>query len=467
MKVTSPLLPLRRQIYDHWRTAILDRRAVPGDRVPSTRELAETLGVARATVTDAYEQLIAEGFFEASQGSGTFVCRQLPEGVQSRAPRITQAPPIRLSRYGRELTEDVLRPLPPPGVVHFATGSPDVNQFPIAIWRKLIARHLRTPSVRLLDYAEDPAGYAPLREQVAQYVTRMRAVRCTPEQVIIVNGSQQALDLAVRVLVDPGDPVAFENPGYQSAYRILRAYGVRLHPVPVDEEGLVVRKLPRQCRLIYVTPSHQFPTGVVLSLARRLELLAQARLRNAVILEDDYSSEYRYAGAPLTSLQGLAAGVPIVYMGTFSKVMFPGLRVGYLIVPPALMEPFRCAKWLADRQTNQRDQAALADFLREGHLDRHIRRMRRLYGQRRAALVDALHEHFGDRVEILGDVAGMHVMARFRDRAVVRRALKRGVWVTTCQRYYVEGTAPLDTELMLGFANLSERAIREGIRRLA
>ncbi len=455
--------PLRRQIYEQYRSGILSHQ-IRG-RVSSTRELATTLSVARSTVAEAYDQLIAEGYLEARRGSGTFVCSQLPSDMPATSARLPEPPAVRLSRYGSGLTEDVLRHSPLPGTIQFPTGVPDLREFPFALWRRLLTRHLREANTKVFDYADDPAGDPALRVQVASYVARIRGVRCSPEQVIIVNGSQQALDLSVRVLLERGDPVAFENPGYHAAHRIFRAHGAKLQPLPIDDEGVVLQKLARNTRMIYVTPSHQYPTGVAMSVARRLELIRLARDRGAVIFEDDYSSEFRYSGAPLPSLQGLSDDAAVVYMGTFSKVMFPGLRVGYLILPPQLVETFRCAKWLADRHAPGLEQAALAEFIRGGHLDRHIRRMRRVYRLRREALVDALHRHFGSGVTILGDAAGMHLMVRFEDKNVARRAVRNRVSLYSADTNYL--TNPPGNEFVLGFAAINERTIREGVRRIA
>ena len=328
----------------------------------------------------------------------------------------------------------------------------------------MVARHLRGPGSSLFDYAGTATGYPPLREEIAAYIARSRAVRCTPEQVLVVNGSQQALDLCARLLLDPGDEVAFENPGYQGAREIFVACGARFAPAHLDSDGLSATALSDHARLVYCTPSHQFPTGVSMSVTRRLELIEWARRRGAAIIEDDYDSEYRYSGPPMPSMQGLAGGAPVIYIGTFSKVMFPGLRIGYLVVPPKLGAAFARAKWLTDRQTPLLEQAALADFLREGHLERHIRRMRRLYGRRRAVLVEALAKHFGNRAVMLGDDAGMHVLIRFADPHLPERALANKVALATSSQYYL-GTPPRN-EFVFGFSSLTERAIREGIRRL-
>ena len=468
-------MPLHRQIYEQWRSGILTGRFRRGERVPSTRELAATLSVSRSTVTESYEQLIAEGYLDASQGSGTFVCHELPdEALRPSRARITikdEEPAIRLSRYGAGLREDFVYPATPHGFIRFTHWRPDLERFPFGLWRKLVTRHLRAAShelydyAGLFDYAEQSAGYEPLRREIAAYVARSRAVRCTPEQVVIVNGSQQGLDLCVRLLLDAGDQVAFENPGYQGARQIFQAHGARLRAARIDPDGIVIGDLGRKTRLVYVTPSHQFPTGVSMSLARRLELIEWARGQGASIIEDDYDSEYRYSGAPLPSLQGLARGVPVIYIGTFSKVMFPGLRIGYVVAPHRLVAALKRAKWLTDRHTSLLDQAALTDFIREGHLERHIRRMRRLYGRRRQVLVESLARHFGAKAQLRGDAAGMHLLVKFDDDRIAERAAENKVRLMSASVYYLKN-APRG-EFIFGFSSIGERAIREGVKRLA
>ena len=271
--------------------------------------------------------------------------------------------------------------------------------------------------------------------------------------------------MCARLLLESGDEVAVENPGYSGASRVFEATGARLRPIPVDREGMVCARLGAAAKVAYVTPAHQFPTGVALSLRRRLELISWARERRAVIIEDDYDSEYRYSGAPMPALQGLATGVPVIYCGTFSKVMFPGLRVGYLIVPQPMVAAFTRAKWLSDRHTPVHQQATLCQFMKEGLLERHIRRMRRIYDLRRATLVESLHTHFGDRAAVLGEAAGMHAYVQFDDPDITVRAARNKVQLRDVGAYYL-GKAPAN-DYLLGFSMLSESSIREGIKRLA
>jgi len=461
--------PLQRQIYDRWRAAILAGRFRRGERVPSTRAFAETYGVSRITVTAAYDQLQAEGYFETRIGAGTFVSQELPDealrpaGVARSTPR--PARKIRLSAYAARLAP--IRQLPSPSrPLNLSNVTPDLSRFPFRLWRRLISRHLKQARPGIFDHRAGPAGHAGLREAIVAYLGRARAVRCEPDQVIVVNGSQQALDLCARLLLDPGDTVAVEEPGYPGARQLFLAHGATLRTLPVTDTGASIDGLAPATRLAYMTPSHQFPSGVSMSLARRLEWIEWARTSGAVLLEDDYDSEYRYSGPPLPAMHSLADGVGIIYIGTFSTVMFRGLRVGYVVVPADLVEPFRVAKWMADRHTPLVEQAALADFLRDGHLERHVRRMRRLYKRRRDALLDSLDRHFGARALVRGDAAGLHMTVRFSGAGDLRaRAEKNGVGLSSSEIYYL--SKPVPHEFILGFSAETERALREGIRRIA
>lgn len=462
-------IPVHRQIYEAWQRAILSGRFTAGGRLPSTRELAAVLAVSRNTVTQAYEQLAAEGYLQAARGSGTFVCRELPDralpnlGPHSGKPKTMG--PVALSRYGAGLREDYPPDIHLPGHINFSQWEPDREKFPWQVWRRNVSRHLRQVSRDAFGYAEQVQGYEPLRREICSHVGKFRAVHCTPSQVIVVNGSQQGLDLCARLLFERGDKIAVENPGYTGAIRTFQSYGVSLQPVPVDGEGIVCRDVDGGTRAIYVTPSHQYPTGVAMSLNRRLELLAGARRQGAVIIEDDYDSEYRYGGSPLPSLQGLAVDTPVIYCGTFSKVMFPGLRIGYLIVPESLVAAFVRAKRLADNHTPVLEQMALRDFIADGHLERHIRRMRRVYGSRREALLESLRRHFGNTATVSGDAAGMHAFVRIEDQALCDRATRNKVQLRRAQSCFLAGGD--DCDYLFGFSSLTERAIRDGIRRIA
>jgi len=455
--------PLHRQIYEEWRRGILDGRFPAGERMPSTRELAASLHVSRATVAAAYDQLVAEGYLDGRRGSGTFVSRELPDRHPPPALRGAvhgRASP-RLSAFVQRLAPVMPRAPDVAGTINLSSAGPDVDLFPYRIWTRLVRRHLRRIRPEAFRYGSAAAGLDVLREALATYLRRSRAVQCRAEQIVIVSGSQQALDLCSRVLIDPGDEVIVEEPGYTGARLLFAAVGARLRPVAVDGDGLRTASLA-PARLACVTPSHEFPLGVSLSLGRRLELLAWAEASKAFIVEDDYDSEFRYSGAPLPALQGLGDGSRVVYVGTFSNAMFPGLRIGYLVLPPALVEPFVRAKWYADRQTSSLEQAALADFVREGHLEQHLRRMRRVYKARREALLEALARWFGDRAHVMGDAAGMHLVVRLDDARLARR---RGVAIRDTREYYAG--PPREDEYIIRFAGLDERALGEAVRRLA
>jgi GntR family transcriptional regulator / MocR family aminotransferase len=477
----SPV-PLHRQLYEEIRKSILTGRLTAGSSVPSTRTLAVSLGVSRSTVTQSYDQLISEGYLQTIVGSGTKVSEQLPDDLLQAAPPKThklraqtrKTSSARLSRYGESLADAAPFEPPEPSVpFHFKYGIPALDEFPMDVWRRLLLRHCRADREQLLDYAANAHGDPDLRAAIAGYLGRSRATRCTADQVIIVNGSQQAIDLVTKVLIDRGDRVALENPGYLGARRSFLAQGARLEPVPVDESGIIVDRLPARSsghtKLIYVTPSHQFPTGAVLCLPRRLELIAWAADAGAMIVEDDYDSEFRYCSRPIPALQGLDENENVIYVGTFSKVLFPSLRVGYLVVPPPLVRIFVRARWLSDRQTPTIEQRVLADFINQGYLERHLRRMRTLYDRRRQTLARSLKQHFGDCVTILGENAGMHLMARLEtgrtDEEVLRRAQQAGVGILSARIYYL--TNARSDEFVFGYANVSERKIQEGVRRLA
>ncbi|MEJ1929926.1 PLP-dependent aminotransferase family protein [Nostoc sp. NIES-2111] len=469
--------PLHRQVYEELRQAILAGRLRPGERLPSTRSLAQLLEVSRATITQSYDLLLSEGYLETIVGSGTFVCRQLPDDLLSAAPIPSKLQPanssVSLSAYGASLSDKAfLRPPKSEVEISFTYGRPAFDQFPIDLWRKLLSRHCHSQT-DVLDYTYDSQGYQPLREAIAAYISRSRAVKCHAEQIIIVGGSQQGIDLITRLLIDRGDWIAVEEPGYLGARRAFLSQGASLYPVSVDQSGLVVSELTKNIippiKLVYVTPSHQFPTGAVLSLPRRLELLAWAQKTGTMIIEDDYDSEYRYGERPIPALQGLDQGGSVIYVGTFSKVLFPALRLGYLVLPENLVYVFARAKWLADRQCSLLEQYALTDFITEGHLERHIRRMRSLYDQRRQTLVNSLFSHFGDRVKILGENAGMHLMVKIdthlSDDEVIQLAAIAGVGIQAAYPQYLKDSP--GHEFILGYAELNEQQIHQGVKRLS
>jgi GntR family transcriptional regulator/MocR family aminotransferase len=471
----SSATALHRQLYESIRQAILAGQLGARTRLPSSRALAQELGISRNTVLEAYSQLLAEGYLEGQAGSGTYVAHTLPDPAPQPLA-LTGAPPDphqrHTSRRGQLLagtpvsnSRDSGRPRA------FRPGLPAFDIFPFDVWARLMARHWRQPPPELLSYG-DPAGYLPLRTALAEYLIGSRGVRCTPDQIVIVAGSQQGIDLAARVLLDTGDRVWMEDPGYMGARGSLSGAGMQIVPVPVDQEGLQVASAIARCpdaRMAYITPSHQYPLGVTMSLARRLALLEWARRAGAWVLEDDYDSEYRYGGRPLPALQGLDTANRTVYLGTLSKTLFPSLRLGYVVVPPDLVGAFSAAKALADRHAPSVDQAVLADFIAEGHFGRHVRRTRVLYAERQAAFVEAAARELAGLLEIAPSEAGMHLVgylpAGTDDTAISQAAARHGVDAPALSGY-VYG-AERYSGLVLGYAAFSPAEIRQGIRRLA
>lgn len=480
---TSPM-PLYRQLYERLRTEMLTGQLEIGVRLPSTRALASQLGVSRNTTALAYQQLLLEGYIESRVGDGTRVARVHPEHrAQVTAPAKSKLSSNESASeiMGLSLRGNLLLQTPHLGVEFeasaavassaFRAGQPDGESFPYETWARLVARHARRSLRDVFSY-QHAAGYQPLREAIAAHIGITRGVSCSPEQVILTAGSQGALDLAARVLLDPGDAAWIENPGYLGARGALLGAGARLIPVPVDEEGIDVavgRRLAPDARLASVTPSHQFPTGVTMSLRRRVDLLEWARETSTWILEDDYDSEYRFGGRPLEALQGLDTAQRVIYIGTFSKVLFPALRIGYLIVPPPLVEGFLATRHFMDVHLSMLEQMALADFLSEGHFARHLRRMRLLYAERRDTLNSALQQSLAGMLDVTIPEAGMHLVAWLPhgvdDREIARLAEAQGITVMPISKFSL---VPLDRGgLMLGYAGTPPAILREGVRRLA
>ncbi|HRW10584.1 MAG TPA: PLP-dependent aminotransferase family protein [Caldilineaceae bacterium] len=468
------------QLYSALRDAILRGQISPGTRLPSTRDLARSLRLSRNTVTAAYEQLVAEGYLESRVGAGTYVSSALPDELlyvhTQRLPPHAHGTTatIQLSKRHRAI---VTTPMGGSADEHapraFRTGIPALDAFPYGIWSRLVARHWRNPTPELLTYG-DAVGYWPLRQAIANYLGAARGVHCAVEQVLITAGSQHALDLIAHVLLNPGDPVWIEDPGYRGARAALLGAGATLVPVPLDEEGLSVEAGIRTCakaRMAYVTPSHQYPTGVTMSVARRLALLEWAHRANGWILEDDYDSEYRYHGHPLAALQGLDrrdAQNRVLYTGTFSKVLFPGLRLGYLVAPLPLVAEFTQALYLAHRYLSVIDQAVLSDFINEGHFARHIRRMRTLYAQRQQVLIEAIHEKLATYLTVDPTPAGLHLVGWLQkgmnDRVAADAAGEAGVEVAPISGYTL--VSDVRHGLVLGYAMLDEGKIVEGVEKL-
>jgi GntR family transcriptional regulator/MocR family aminotransferase len=463
--------PLHQQIYDSFRDRIIRRELRAGELVPSSRWLARELRVSRLPVLNAYAQLLAEGYFESRVGAGTFIATSLPTQHRSLG-----AAAARIDNTSRKISSRAAamppyeRPVWAGNLGPFQVGQPDLHSFPMDIWSKLIARYSRRVQVKGLQYG-DPMGLPELRETIAVYLRTARGVHCEAGQIMIVSGSQQALDLTTRVILDPGAAVWVEEPGYWLVHHVLRATGCRSVPVPVDTEGLNVAagiRLNRKARAAFVAPSHQYPLGVTVSATRRLRLLEWAQRAGAWIVEDDYDSEYRYNSKPIASLQGMDQHDRVIYVGTFSKVMFPALRLGYIVIPPDLVENFAAMRQSMDLCPSHIPQAVMHEFIREGHFARHIRRMRPIYAERLEVLVTELARAFGERAEIIGDEAGLHLallLPKLRnDRQLAARAAKESLWLSPLSASYV-GKSPRQG-FVLGFGNTRANRIPAAVRQL-
>lgn len=470
---------MHRQIYEAFRTAILDGGFARGARLPSTRALAADLGISRTTVLQAFDRLVSEGYATAESGGGTRVATTLPlrspRGSPARASvgrRREDLVPPRISQAGTAYLGAVKSWRPYTPDVPFAFGLPALDQFPVDTWTRLLTRRWRQSAAELLGYA-DPCGYRPLREAIAQYAMAARGVRCTPEQVIVVNGAQHGIDMLARLLLDPGDEVWVEEPGYRPVRAALLATGAHLVDVPVDTQGIDIaegiRRAPN-ARLVFVTPDYQSPLGVTLSLDRRLALLEWAAHANAWVLEDDYNGEYRYDSHPIPSVQSLDRAGRVIYVGTFSKTLAPGLRIGYLVVPPALVEPVARARVATDRHTAVPDQAVLADFIAGGHFARHVRRTRDLYRARQQYLVDLAPRLTGGLLDVRPAPAGMRVLGilppKVDSRTVARVAAERGVIVTPVSSSAAHSIPGGRGGVLLGYAAFDEEVTRAALTTL-
>ncbi len=473
--------PFYRQIYETIRRSILSGGLASGRQLPASRLLAKQLGVSRMTVVNAYEQLLAEGYLEGRMGAGTFVSAHLPEEFLQasgfkRLERQEKPLPrkVILSEYGSKVAQNgkiILRHLGASALVPFQHGVAAIDEFPFDVWAKIAQKWQKRPPTSLLSYG-DAVGFQPLRDAIAAHIAVARGVRCTPEQIIITNGTQQALDLIGRIFLSESEEVCLEDPGYIGARDVFTATGARIVPVPIDDEGFDLqkaRKRSQKARLIYVTPSHQFPLGVTMSLARRLSLLEWARERDAFVIEDDYNSEYRYGGRPLASLQGLDRDGRVIYVGTFSKTIFPALRLGYLVVPADLIEVFAAARALNDLHSPVFEQAVLAEFIAERHFARHIRRMRGMYEERQQILVEETRKYMGSMLDVTPAKAGMHLIgwlpSGISDREVSRRAAEEGLTLAPVSTYCINQN--LRGGLLLGYTAYNEKHIKQGMKTLA
>jgi GntR family transcriptional regulator/MocR family aminotransferase len=466
-------IPANRWLYGALRAEILGGRLRPGARLPATRDLARQYELARGTIVNAFEQLKSEGYVDGSVGSGTYVSKILPDELL-QVPQ-EDGPGLPAQRKRRSKVSDYA------GRVHlfpnlevrpsraFRANIPALDLFPTTLWAKVAARRLRRVSTNLL-LGCGPMGYPPLRQAVASYLSTSRGVKCVPEQVAIISGVQEALDLAVRLFLNPGDRVCMENPGYPGAAIAFKAGGAKVSAIRLDDEGMQVQDASmRGARLVYVTPGHQFPVGVTMSLARRLRLLEWAGKSGALILEDDYDSEYRYSGRPVPALQGLDRHGLVLFTGSFSKVLFPSLRLGYLVVPPNLVDYVSATLSVTSRHAPLLEQAVLCDFITEGHFGRHLRRMREVYAERLSVLLECAQQSLTGLLEISGVEAGLQtagwLSGGIDSELAAAAASKRDVEVTPLSRYSHGRMAR--EGLQLGFAAVDGKEIRRGVLELA
>lgn len=461
-----------RQLYVALRDAIVAGGFAPGARLPSTRALADDLGVSRTTVLQAFDLLVAEGYAVVRSTGGTHVVRNLPRPARRPStPAPTHAPPPRLSRAADAILDELGPPGEPFRPVPFASGLAALDEFPVELWTRTVARQWHRHAREMLGFCH-ACGYAPLREAIAQYVMTARGVRCTPEQVVIVNGAQHGVEVIARLLLDPGDQVWVEDPGYVPMRGTLRAVGATLVPVRVDEHGMDVHDAERRApnaRMALLTPSYNAPLGVALSLDRRLALLDWAARADAWVVEDDWNGEFRYDFEAIPAVQGLDEAGRVIYVGSFGKVLAPGLRVGYLVVPPGLVDPIRRTRRASDLHTAVPIQAVLADFISSGSFARHIRRMRELYRERQETLVELAPIVTGGLLEVQPATAGMQVVGYLPDgvsaEAVARTAAARGVIVEP----FTQGTAAVThgrPALLLGYAAFDRTATRTALETL-
>lgn len=475
--------PLFRQIYDSIRTAILDGQLSPNSRIPSSRELVEQLGVSRTTVMEALDRLVAEGYLRSVGRSGTFVSDDIP----GESPFINTSP-LASPSFGEEQPVDVSSYLSNGGkrfekatglpghlgvLIPFRPGVPALDEFPIQIWTKIVRKIWNRVSGTDLTYG-NPAGYEPLRSSIAEYLRAHRGVRCNPDQVIIVNGTQQAFDVIGRLCLDHGDQFLFENPGYVGARNALSAQGAKVIPMPVDENGAQIRKTVKKhprAKLVYVTPSNQYPMGATLSIERRMELIDWAGETGGVIVEDDYDSEYRYSQKPIPALQGLDSAQRTFYVGSFSKVIFPALSLGYVVVPQAMVSVFKNALSVCSRPASLVDQLILFDFIEQGHFGRHLRRMRKTHASRRQTFVDEFQKRLSNKLTIAGSEAGLHCVGLLKDgssdAAACSRLEQAGIVTRSLSQYYLPGTPASKrvNGLVFGFASSTPAKLISAVKK--
>lgn len=459
-----------RTLHARLRDGIVQGRLHAGLRLPSTRVLAREYGVSRNTAVAAYDLLAAEGYVVTRPGGGTFVAAVAPRGAERPERTAADGGDRRLNRYWRDRRSAMTPPSALPGIAFdFALGLPDKGMFPFDVWQRLSARSLRALSRTPAAYAE-AQGRAALRQAASAHVSYARAVSCVAEDLVITSGAQQAFDLLARILVTPGKTVvAVEDPGYPPLRRAFEAAGARIAAVAVDAQGLRIDRIPRDAKVVCVTPSHQFPLGMSLSMERRTALLELARRRRVVIIEDDYDGEYRFGGRPLDALQTLDRQQCVFYVGTFSKSLFPALRLGYVVTPPWARDALVAAKQAADWHCAVLSQDTLAAFIAEGHLVRHVRRMRRIYGERRQALLEALARHFKGQLDVLPSDSGLHIACIWKGAgrmgALVPRAHEAGIRLQSIDAFTLRG--PQRRGIVFGLGRIASETIDKGVRKLA
>jgi GntR family transcriptional regulator/MocR family aminotransferase len=467
---------LWRWLYTELRGAILDGRLKPGARMPSTRSLGMQYSLSRGTVVVAFDQLQAEGYTRTESGSGTYVAPGVPDGFMSATPKPAALAPstsqAAFSKRAQEFLKNV-EVLPASHTIGkaFRSHEPAIDLFPVDLWARVASRVLRRAPRSLYGHG-NAAGYPPLRRAIAEYIGASRGVHCSAEQIVITSGTQQALDLLGRFLLVAGDRVWMEDPGYSGALQTLRTTGARIVPIPVDENGLVVkegRKLAPKAKLAYVTPANQFPMGVTMSAERRLEILRWAAGANAWIIEDDYDAEYRYSGRPLAALQALDSSGCVVYVGTFTKMLFNALRLGFMVLPERLVGSFVSARTFVDRHPPTLDQAILAEFITEGHFGHHIRRMRQTYAERMNILKTAADKHLDGVLDVVRAEAGIRTLGWLKtwksDLDAARHVQKLGIEVEPLSSFTMKHEQP--PALMLGFAGCKPAELQRGVSVLA
>jgi GntR family transcriptional regulator / MocR family aminotransferase len=473
----DPRISAYRWLYSALRSAILEGRLQPGTRLPATRDLATQYRLSRGTIVNSVEQLKSEGYVQARTGSGTYVSNTLPdELLQVRSNAKAPLPPrqqqrgIRAQKFSAYAKRVHLFPnFASRPTRAFRPNLPALDLFPTTLWAQVAARRLRRVSTNFLMGCE-PIGYLPLRQAVADYLSTSRGVNCTADQIAIVSGAQEAFDLVARLFLNPGDRVCMENPGYIGAATVFQSLGAKISHVPLDDEGMQLRDSTlRNARLVYVTPGHQFPVGITMSLTRRLQLLESARKSGALILEDDYDSEFRYAGRPVPALQGLDRHALVLFTGSFSKVLFPSLRLGYLVLPADFVERVSATLSITRRHAPLMEQAVLCDFITAGHFGRHLRRMRQIYAERLNVLLDSARQNLTGLLEISGIEAGLQTVGWLQRginaESAAAAAAERNVEVTPINIYSHGNVA--STGLQLGFAAIDAKEIRRGVQDLA